>query len=250
MRFLLLTHAEAADSAVMANIAAHLMSGEHIAYFDRPDVGKPAPLALLAPVTRTPAALVFGGPVPYSAVAEAPPIVPVTLIPPAPAAPPPAPPPVLAVAVPQAPVPPPPLAPADTDTAGLPWDERIHSSSKAVNKADGRWRQKRETGPARVLQIEAELRAVMGLPTPGAAVPPPPPASSVFGLAATMGPTPTTPASFGDLMLWMAPHMPHKLTPEAMLAALVSQGVPDLNTLIHRPDLVPVVYAALLPLTR
>lgn len=71
-----------------------------------------------------------------------------------------------------APEPPPadttsPVPSAGFDSAGLPWDERIHSGSKALN-ADGTWRAKRGLNdPAFKARVEVELRAR------SAAVPPP-----------------------------------------------------------------------------
>jgi len=58
----------------------------------------------------------------------------------------------------------------DVDATGLPWDERIHSSTKGVNE-DGSWK-KRRGGPkgAELAAIEAELRgAAPADPTPPAA---------------------------------------------------------------------------------
>lgn len=52
----------------------------------------------------------------------------------------------------------------DVDSAGLPWDKRIHSSSKAKN-ADGSWRKLRGLNDgALVARVEAELRAVAANP--------------------------------------------------------------------------------------
>ena len=48
-------------------------------------------------------------------------------------------------------------APAGLDSAGMPWDERIHSGSKSVN-ADGTWRYKRGGDLAERERIEAELK--------------------------------------------------------------------------------------------
>lgn len=48
-------------------------------------------------------------------------------------------------------------APA-VDKAGFPWDERIHSSNRAMNK-DGTWRGRRNVPPETVRQVEAELTA-------------------------------------------------------------------------------------------
>lgn len=53
---------------------------------------------------------------------------------------------------PQSPVPP------THDVNGLPWDERIHSGTKALN-ADGTWRTKRGVDKALVASVEAELRS-------------------------------------------------------------------------------------------
>ncbi len=46
------------------------------------------------------------------------------------------------------------------DSAGLPWDARIHAASKATI-ADGTWRMRRNVDEAEVTRIEAELRAVL-----------------------------------------------------------------------------------------
>lgn len=74
-----------------------------------------------------------------------------------------------AVPAPPVPVPSVPTAPvaspslADVDSTGLPWDERIHSGTKAKN-ADGTWRARRGMNDAaKVKEVEAELRALMAL---------------------------------------------------------------------------------------
>ena len=48
-------------------------------------------------------------------------------------------------------------APA-TDSAGIPWDARIHSTKKAIN-ADGTWRKRRGVTDAEVAAVETELRS-------------------------------------------------------------------------------------------
>lgn len=64
-----------------------------------------------------------------------------------------------------------PIGEPSLDKKGMPWDERIHSSSKVFN-ADGSWRIRRNVDPAYVTQIENELRGVALAPS---IVPPPPP---------------------------------------------------------------------------
>ena len=66
MRIAVLTHAEAADSAVFANLARHLLAEAaptFISNADRPDVGVDVPLALSAlPVAAWPADGALGWP--------------------------------------------------------------------------------------------------------------------------------------------------------------------------------------------
>lgn len=72
-----------------------------------------------------------------------------------------------------APIPPVPIAapqsasPAgsvEVDKHGLPWDMRIHASTK-TKVADGSWKMKRGTDPAVIATVEAELRQLMAVPT-------------------------------------------------------------------------------------
>lgn len=67
-------------------------------------------------------------------------------------------------AAPTAPVP----ASAELDSAGLPWDKRIHASTRAKLQ-DGTWRKLRGVDEALIATVEAELRAVQAIPVPPAA---------------------------------------------------------------------------------
>lgn len=155
-----------------------------IAHEDRPDVGADVAVQAASAVPLPP-------PVP-----SAPSTVAADLFPTAPAVPqagiplppgaalPPVPP------VPAAPpAPPAPAAPtnrADVDSAGLPWDARIHSESR--NKvADGTWRKRRNTAPEVVAQVEAELRALMAIPVASAAPLPPAPTAQPIAPPAIPG---------------------------------------------------------------
>ena len=51
------------------------------------------------------------------------------------------------------------------DSEGLPWDGRIHSSSKEKLVKDSTWKLKRGVDKALVEQVKAELRGVMAIPT-------------------------------------------------------------------------------------
>lgn len=57
-----------------------------------------------------------------------------------------------------------PVAPGiQVDSAGMPWDHRIHASSRA-KVTDGTWRQRRNLDLNVLASVEAEMKAVMGLP--------------------------------------------------------------------------------------
>ena len=55
----------------------------------------------------------------------------------------------------------------EVDSAGMPWDYRIHASSRA-KVADGTLRQRRNLDPNVLAQVQAEMLQVMGLPIPTA----------------------------------------------------------------------------------
>ena len=112
---------------------------------------------------------------------------------------------------PVAPPPPAPLAvdppaPASTsapalDSQGLPWDERIHSSSRELIK-DGTWKVKRGTPPDLVASVRVELRKLYPAPStvvapvsPSAPTPPPVPAV----VAPPPPPAPSAPAPVGSV---------------------------------------------------
>lgn len=81
-----------------------------------------------------------------------------------------------------------PVAPAGVtlDSAGLPWDARIHAESRGTNK-DGTWRGKRGVDKAVVDAVTAELRALMAIPVPAAVPAPPAPEAPALDPAAAFG---------------------------------------------------------------
>ena len=143
------------------------------------------------------------------------------------------------------------------DKDGLPWDDRIHSSSKAKT-VDGRWRKKRNLDDAQAATVEAELKALMGLPGPITEVaevvkpsytsesmlPPPPPATPV------PPPPPSAPTVAGDRQGFIelitstaAAITANRMTQEELTAIITAAGVPSLALLANRFDLVPHVAA-------
>lgn len=79
-------------------------------------------------------------------------------------------------------------APA-TDASGMPWDARIHASTKGTNE-DGTWRKKRKVDATLVAAVEAELRgnaAPVATPMPApVAVPQPVPMPTAIPMTAVM----------------------------------------------------------------
>ena len=98
---------------------------------------------------------------------------------------------------PAPPAPPmPPISGIDVDITGLPWDGRIHASSRAKT-TEGLWRARRGVDKALVAQVEAQLKQTMAIPVVAAPAPiePPPPfpfPMPVLG-AAPIPPVPAAP---------------------------------------------------------
>lgn len=148
---------------------------------------------------------------------------------------------------------------AELDANGLPWDKRIHSSSRA-KVADGTWRMMRGVDAALVATVEAELRAVQAIPVPvmplvnvdgggGAdmsvtvsnAALPLLPAPSV-----PAPPAPTGPMTFVQLMQHITPMLISGKLDQPKLQGIVGTlGLPHLAALGARPDLVETVRAAI-----
>lgn len=141
---------------------------------------------------------------------------------------------------------------SNLDKSGLPWDERIHSSSKALT-ADGLWRKKRGVDDAKVAEVEGQLKQLMSLPTPAvAAVPaaaptpiavvPAPPAPQM-----NVAPSPTATVidgrqAFVNLIGRVSSAIQaQKITQAEVLQECEKVGVPSLPLLANRLDLVPQV---------
>lgn len=239
--------AEAAAALAKLDVLSATTTWPVIAHDDRPDVGAPEvfkptlPAAIVsssdspAPVGNPFAVGGAAAPVvppsaPTTAVAAVPPTVPA--VPQAGSLPPPsvpsvpAPPNVPAAAAPTAPVPPANPAAVERDAAGLPWDGRIHGSTKTKN-ADGTWRQKRGLDPQVKIAVEAELRAAAA-----ATVPPAAPAAPVGVAPAAPLTPPTAAASAPSTAGTVAFPSPASLAaapslPQAAPAALIPPVVPS-----------------------
>jgi len=168
--------------------------------------------------------------------------------------------------------PPAPIAPSvatvETDARGLPWDERIHAGTK-TKMANGEWKKRRGVDTNTVVSVEAELRALMaiptgaspdlddakvndalatlaeltGSPTAPAAVPPAPPAAAV---PPTPPPAPsaTAPANFPQFLKAVSDLIAAgRITlPRITDDVLVPAGIASMTLVASRQDLIPQLW--------
>lgn len=151
----------------------------------------------------------------------------------------------------------------EVDSSGMPWDGRIHASSRA-RVADGTWRQRRNLEPATLTLVTSELKQTMAIPAPvvDVPIPPPfvpsapvpaapvaivpPPPSTQAGAATTASPSNGATVTFPQLMQSITKAFTAKTLDQATIqAAVQSVGLPALPMLASRPDLVGAVATAL-----
>lgn len=169
------------------------------------------------------------------------------------------------------------------DSQGLPWDSRIHASTKTFI-ADGSWKLRRGVDPAEVEKVKAQLKELMAVPQAlvtdlhrGASTVPVPPSPTVsvgVDLAAgtdttVITPAPVlTPTSVGyvpvpvpkshylidqqpptavtltDLIGRMSAAIAAgKLTQASIAEICTKHGVSEFHLLSNRPDLLPLIDA-------
>lgn len=161
----------------------------------------------------------------------------------------------------------------EVDKHGLPWDRRIHASTK-TKCADGSWKKARNVDPNLVATVEAELKAAMSAPGPIispevaaaqivtpprppapapaappalAVTPPPPPAPAL----AVTPPVPPAPAAAGAMTFpefltkITAMCTAGQITHETVTTTCQKYGLATIPLLGSRPDLIPMIAAEL-----
>lgn len=124
-----------------------------------------------------------------------------------------------------APPPPPAGDTPDVDAAGLPWDERIHASTKKKTQ-DGRWKKKRGVDDATREAVEMQLRHQVN--------------AGDSGDDEEEGGEEQAPVmSFASFMAEVKTRNPSY---EAIAAALEAEGLSELPDLATQPDKVQAVY--------
>lgn len=143
----------------------------------------------------------------------------------------------------------------ERDKNGIPWDARIHASTKTKN-ADGTWTRRRNTPDETFNAVMHELRGANTTRTmeaAGALVPPPPPSTVPAPPTASPAPSPTPAAavasstvpgavSFPDVMRKItSAQAAGKVTPDQVTNLLVSIGAnpPSVSSLAKDASLIP-----------
>lgn len=136
----------------------------------------------------------------------------------------------------------------ELDSEGLPWDGRIHSSSRG-KIANGTWKLVRGSDPARVEAVKSELRALMAAPVNSAVTTPAPKSHYLIDQpGAVIPPIPPVPIRHGfvDFIEDITQRLvSKKLTQADILKACTDAGIAAPNLLATRPDLIPQVARAL-----
>ena len=129
------------------------------------------------------------------------------------------------------------------DKRGMPWDERIHASTKTIN-ADGTWRNKKGVDKELLASVEAALLGTVTAVAPVVAAPMPqlPGMPPLPGVAAAPAEAPEYTAFVG----FVARNTP-PITPDYLKAVLLQYGVADgtLQNLAHNVSLIPAIETGL-----
>lgn len=174
----------------------------------------------------------------------------------------------------------PPAPPAgQLDKNGLPWDERINTSNRAMTQT-GVWKMRKGLPDGLYDSVVAELRQTMAAPAPAEPIAAPvytlapptpdvivtPPAATfaspdeeaaaraaMAGLGIPVPPPPppvadatasVPPADYGEfLKTFMPKHTEGKITLEEGIEVCRKHGLPGVPALMQRPDLIPAVFA-------
>jgi hypothetical protein len=132
----------------------------------------------------------------------------------------------------QIPSTPPDLSAVETDADGLPWDRRIHASTK-TKIVSGQWKAKRGVKPDTVSIVTEELRNVMGAVTTVAPAPPAIPLPAI---------DPNLPTTFETFVVAMVKAGKTNADVEPLL---LKRDIKGINLLGARPDLIPEIWAEL-----
>jgi hypothetical protein len=147
----------------------------------------------------------------------------------------------------------------EVDSEGLPWDSRIHSSSKVRLAKTGAWKCARGADPILVAQVKDELRKTMSAAPPAPVAPPVAPApvaddaswpdppngpvtATLIAPAPAPAPAPTTINFPSFLQYYTAQEAAGKIVPDELIAIITRYGLPNAAMLASRPDLIIPIF--------
>jgi len=137
-----------------------------------------------------------------------------------------------------------PATDGELDVNGLPWDDRIHASTR-TKLVTGAWKNKRGIDATLLANVEAELKgdvAPAPTPTPDVAPAPTPTPDLAPAPAPDLAPAPTPDAgSITTFPALMTAITSGGLSPQIVNGAIQAVGLASLPLLATRPDLIPKV---------
>jgi len=137
-----------------------------------------------------------------------------------------------------------PVTPPELDSDGLPWDGRIHASSKAILAKSKQWKKIRKVDPSLVATVEAELRARLAVQPVMAnkELPKPLPVADSQELPPPVQtqPVPTEGLDFPGLMRLV---VSKGITPEQSNELAKMVGLDSLQMAATNPGLIPHIVA-------
>ena len=129
----------------------------------------------------------------------------------------------------------------DLDVNGLPWDNRIHASTK-TKLVTGAWKNKRGVDAEVLTKVEAELRGAMSAPeTVLQETPTPAPAAPVVEVPPAPSPEPAATGAIDTFPALMTAITANNIAPEVVAGAVQAVGLQSLPLLAARTDLIPAV---------
>lgn len=130
--------------------------------------------------------------------------------------------------------------PVELDANGIPWDERIHASTRSTLK-NGTWKLKRGVDEALVKQVESELLGE-DVPAVSDAVAPPPPQAATPAPAPAETEAEDVPATFSE---FIAAYMSKGFTNDQIAVAVQKAGLETVTALNSDPSKIAEVWGHL-----
>jgi hypothetical protein len=149
--------------------------------------------------------------------------------------------------VPTPPTPAPLRGAVTLDGEGLPWDRRIHASTKTFRQSDNTWKLIKGVKPELVASVKQELRVAMGLTAPTTPPAPPTPHLTVVPPPAPTPPAPPTGADpyIDFVQFCTSGQQSGRLAYQAIVDTCGKYGITQLPMLNARHDLIPTIRAEL-----